>query len=392
MEPTQPSPPPQQPEGGPQQGGWPAPGPYTSPGMPYATGPYGGPAGGPGPFPYGQPPRRTTNGLAIGSLVSGIVCCLPPLGLVLGLIALPQIKKREQDGKGMAITGIVLSALSCLLLVVGLATGGIGSAWGDFKEGVDEASRTKSPFSLRTGQCFSDDGKLEEYATDVTIVDCARPHDGEVSGGFKVTGFDKWPGDDAIDKIAVKRCETINAAYAMDTWAVPNDVWLYYYLPSRESWRGGDRTVTCAFASKKNPFSGSVRSDAAKLTADQEQFLNAVNPIETVVYQEPEEDPDEDFAANKAWSAQLLAAINGARTGLDQHYWPGASTAPVAALGKQLDTASKQWAKLAAAPDADAYWEAYDTAWDALPENLGAEARTALGLTGTLPAGEGTSA
>ncbi len=386
MEPTQPPPPPPSPQGGPQQGGWPAPGPYTSPGMPYAAGPYAGGPGMPGVGPYGMPPR-TTNGLAIGSLVSGIVCCLPPLGLVLGLVALPQIRKRGQSGKGLAIAGIVLSAISCLLLVVGLVTGGFNSVWSGFKEGMDEASRSKSPLSLRTGQCFNDDGKSEEYTEEVEIVDCDRPHDGEVTGGFKVTGFDKWPGEDALDEVAVERCEPLNATYAMDTWAVPAHVWLYYYLPSKESWRLGDRLVTCTFATEEEPFSGSLRSDAGSLDGDQEHFLETVNPIETAMYREPEEDPDEDFTGNKAWAGEMLAAIDAARAGLGRHSWPGASTAPVAELRKDLDAASKAWSKLAKASDADAYWDAYDPAWDVLPD--GADARAALGLTDTPPEGGG---
>ncbi|MFI6418931.1 DUF4190 domain-containing protein [Streptomyces sp. NPDC050842] len=397
MEPTQPPQQPSSPQGGPQQQGWPAPGPYTSPGGPYATGPYGGPPGMPGVpgvpgvGPYGQP-RRSTNGLAIGSLVSGIVCCLPPLGLVLGLIALPQIRKKDQAGKGLAVAGIILSAVSCLLLVVGLVTGAIGSAVDSFEKGVDEASRTKSPFALRTGQCFGDDGKLEDYATDVEIIDCAKPHDGEVTGSFKLTGYGKkWPGESEIEGVAEKRCDTINSAYALDTWAVPTDVLVYYYMPSGQSWRLGDRTVTCAFASEEGSFAGSVRSDASTLTADQEHFLKSVNPIDTVGYREPDDDPDEDFAANKAWAGEMLAAIDGARAGLAKHHWPGASTAPVAALGKELDAAAEQWRKLAGAADADAYWEAYDTAWDAVPADLGAKARTGLGLTDTLPVEEGPS-
>lgn len=407
MEPTQPPQQPPSPQGGPPQQGWPAPGPYTSPGGPYAAGPYGGPPGPHGPHggpgmpgmpgppglgPYGQP-RRSTNGLAIGSLVTGIVCCLPPLGLILGLIALPQIRKKDQDGKGLAVTGIILSTVSCLLLLIGFVTGAVGSAVDGFNEGVEEASRTKSPFALRTGQCFGDDGKLEEreYATDVEIVDCAKPHDGEVTGGFKLTGYDKWPGESEIEEVAEKRCETINSAYALDTWAVPIDVGVYYYMPSGQSWRLGDRIVTCAFASEEEPFSGSVRSDASTLTADQEHFLKTVNPIETVGYREPEADPDEDFAANKAWAGEMLAAIDGARAGLGKHSWPGASTAPVAALGKELDAASKQWRKLAGAADADAYWEAYDAAWDAVHADLGAKARTGLGLTDTPPMEEDAS-
>ncbi|WP_030688438.1 DUF4190 domain-containing protein [Streptomyces globisporus] len=392
MEPSQPTPPTPPPAGGPQPGGWPAPGPYTSPGMPYAAGPYGGPPGAPGAVPYGQPPQRSTNGLAIGSLVSGIVCCLPPLGLILGLVALPQIRKKDQTGKGLAIAGIVLSAVSSLLLVVGLASGAFSSAWNGFQKGVDEASRSKSPYSLRIGQCFNDDSEGEKYATDVKVVDCARPHDGEVTGDFKVTGFVKWPGDDPIDQIAQTRCEAINSSYALDTWKVPKDVWTYYYLPSSQSWRLGDRTVTCALATEKTPFSGSLRSDSTSLTLDQEQFLLILNPVEKLSYEEPEDDPDEDFEANRKWAGEMLAAIDAARAGVRDHDWPGTSKAALVALGKELDTASKRWGELAAAADADAYWEVYDAAWDALPEDLGADARTALGLTDTPPAGEGTQA
>ncbi|MGW0121384.1 DUF4190 domain-containing protein [Streptomyces sp. NPDC003327] len=397
MEPNQPPQPPPTPQGGPQKQGWPAPGtgpvpgsvpgpapapgPYTSPGMPYAAGPYG-PPGAPGP--YGQP-QRTTNGLAIGSLVTGIVCCLPPLGLVLGLFALPQIKKRGQSGKGLAISGIVLSSLSTLLLVVGLVTGGIGSAWRDFQDGFEEAARQESPMSLRTGQCFNDEGDLEEYTTDVEIVPCAEEHDGEVTGTFDASEFDSWPGENKLDELAEKRCETVNAAYALDTWAIPEDVWIYYYLPSKQSWRLGDRSVICAFAAEKNPFKGSLRSDDALLDAHQLHFLKTMNPIETVVYQEPEEDPDEDFEGNRAWSGEVLTALHEARAGLIGHGWDGAAAAPVAALVKELDTASKQWDKLAKAEDADAYWEAYDRAFELLPQDLGAEARTALDLTDEPP-------
>ncbi|MFI9118383.1 DUF4190 domain-containing protein [Streptomyces bikiniensis] len=386
MDPTQPAPPPPPPPGGPQPREWPAPGPYTSPGMPYAAGPYG-PPGGPGP--HGQPPR-STSGLAVASLVSGVVCCLPPLGLVLGLVALPKIRKKGQAGKGLAIAGIVLSALSCVLLVVGLVTGGFSSAWSGFKKGVEDASRSSSPFSLRTGQCFDDHGKAKDYTTEVTVVDCARPHDGEVTGGFEVTGFTSWPGEDAIDALAEKRCETVNLAYAMDTWAIPEDVWLFYYLPSSESWKFGDRAVTCAFASEKKPFKGSLRADATTLDTDQAHFLKSLNPIETALYREPDADPEEDFAANKTWAVEVLAAIDGAHAGLGRHSWPGASAGSVATLRKDLSAASKQWRGLATAADADAYWEAYDPAFDVLPD--GADARSALGLTDTPPEGVGTSA
>jgi len=72
-----------------------------------------------------------TNGLAVTSLVAGIVslpglacCCFPtmlsaPLGIVFGIIALVQLKGRpRQSGRGMAWTGIALSVAALLLFVV----------------------------------------------------------------------------------------------------------------------------------------------------------------------------------------------------------------------------------------------------------------------------------
>ncbi|MBD0707496.1 MULTISPECIES: DUF4190 domain-containing protein [unclassified Streptomyces] len=354
--------------------------------MPYGpAGPYGAPPG-----PYGQP-RRTTNGLAIGSLVSGIVCCLPPLGLILGLVALPQIRKRGQAGKGLAIAGMALSVVSCLLVVLGFVSGNFSAVVDGMKEGVDKVSRARSPESLRIGQCFDDPDKSKDFSTGVTIVDCAKPHDGEVTGTFRITEFGAWPGEDDIEKSAETGCEKINADYALDTWAIPLDVWIFYYMPSKPTWRAGDRNVVCALASDKKPFSGSVRSDESMLDSHQRYFLLTVNVVETLVYQEPEDGPDEDFAANRTWAGEVREAVDKARTDLSLHTWPDDAKPHVEALRKQLGKASAEFGKLAGAADAEGYWEAYDGAWEALPDDLGAAARTALDLTDEPPADAGTS-
>jgi hypothetical protein len=77
-----------------------------------------------------------TNGLAVASLVSGIVslpglicCCGPtmlsaPLGIIFGIIALVQLKSRpQQTGRWMAWTGIALSIAAILLFVVLISLG-----------------------------------------------------------------------------------------------------------------------------------------------------------------------------------------------------------------------------------------------------------------------------
>jgi hypothetical protein len=110
------SPPPQMPPGA-----YPAPPPYGPYNAPY-PGPYGSPYGNPYPPVYGTQP--VTNGMAIGSLVSSLVgipayfMCLPfvgsVIGVILGIVALSQIKNRHQKGKEMAIAGIAIGGV-CLL-------------------------------------------------------------------------------------------------------------------------------------------------------------------------------------------------------------------------------------------------------------------------------------
>ncbi|MER7518620.1 DUF4190 domain-containing protein [Streptomyces sp. NPDC126499] len=392
FQPPQDSPASQQPPQPPRQGG-PAPGPYASPG-PYTSpppGPYGpyGPGGPAGPLGHGVPgpygvPRQSTNGLAVASLVSGIVCCLPPLGLVFGLIALPQIKKKQQKGKGMAIAGIVLSSLACLMMALGFVSGGFADAWREFDKGMDEAAAERSAFSLRKGDCFRVDVKRETYATDVETVPCTTPHEGEVSGGFKVTGFTKWPGEDAIDRIAEDRCQDVNSAYALDTWAVPEDALTYYYLPTKESWRAGDRAVTCALATEEAPFTRSLRSDESTLDAHQVHFLKQMNPIDDALFEEPEKDVDADLAGNKAWARKVHEAVTTAGDGLRGHTWPDGSAKPVGELAQKLEAAAPKWHALATAKDADAFWEVYEDAYDALSTDSEKPSRSALGLTDTL--------
>jgi hypothetical protein len=84
----------------------------------------------PSPY-YGPPARRGTNGMAIASLVLGILwlCFVGSiLALIFGYVALRQIDERNEDGRGMAIAGIVLGwvgvgvlALYVVLAIVGVA-------------------------------------------------------------------------------------------------------------------------------------------------------------------------------------------------------------------------------------------------------------------------------
>lgn len=83
--------------------------------MSYPPPPYGPPGYYPYPGPYGPPPRPT-NGMAIGALISSLV--FPPLGIVLGHIALSQIKRTGEEGRTLAIVGLVIGYVATILTVL----------------------------------------------------------------------------------------------------------------------------------------------------------------------------------------------------------------------------------------------------------------------------------
>lgn len=111
-------------------------GPYPAqpsyPATPYGAAAPGYPAG---YQPYAYPTNRGTNGLAIASLVTslaGFATCgvTSIVGIILGVIALNQIRDSGQEGRGLALGGIwagvaliVLIALYFVVMIVVAATG-----------------------------------------------------------------------------------------------------------------------------------------------------------------------------------------------------------------------------------------------------------------------------
>jgi hypothetical protein len=83
--------------------------------VPGATPPASPPGAPPAPTPVGP---TTTSGLAIASLVCGILCVPAIVGVVLGIVALVKINKSKGQlrGQGLAIAGICVSALMMLMV------------------------------------------------------------------------------------------------------------------------------------------------------------------------------------------------------------------------------------------------------------------------------------
>lgn len=85
--------------------------PYGASPQPYGAAPQSGYA-----YPPAYPAQQPTNTLAIVALVGSFF--IPIVGIVCGHIALSQIKKSGEQGRGLALAGLIIGyALTALILV-----------------------------------------------------------------------------------------------------------------------------------------------------------------------------------------------------------------------------------------------------------------------------------
>jgi hypothetical protein len=90
--------------------------PYGDASAPPSTPPFG--RGARIGAPYGAPPSADYNTFAVLSPIFAVV--VPPAGVVLGHLALPQIRRTGERGRNAAIAGLVIGYLMCLVLIAAL--------------------------------------------------------------------------------------------------------------------------------------------------------------------------------------------------------------------------------------------------------------------------------
>jgi hypothetical protein len=87
---------------------------------------------------------------------------------------------------------------------------------------------------LRPGMCVRIPGDPDGMS--YIVVDCSAEHEEEVTSATKLVGSEKWPGDDAVDKAAAKKCKSGFASYVglgidesrldLDSWTVGPYDWV----------------------------------------------------------------------------------------------------------------------------------------------------------------------
>ena len=223
--------------------------------------------------------------------------------MIFGIIALSQIKKNGQKGRGLAIGGMVATAvwilLVALFVVIGiLAADGDddtnqsarsddrvaedqheGSSNGDDNGTDNGGDTTTAPedidvLSLSVGDCLSDlSGSM--FAT-LPVVPCSEPHEGEVYALFDVSldGI-TYPGEDAIIDEAEQGCDSRLQNYAPSAYR-DSGVEIFYLYPSEDTWSFGDREVVCITYYPDGPRTGSIADEP--LAALERHFAAPAQP------------------------------------------------------------------------------------------------------------------
>lgn len=214
-----------------------------------------------GSSPYGTVPAASdrTNGISILAIILGFV--FPIGGIIAGAVALAQIKRTGEKGRGLAITGIVagavISVLTILavigLLIFSFTVGSKASSADPFDVptfpqdgGVTVGPSEAAPgdedtFTLPVGVCLDD--VPSGFISSSNIVECATAHTYEVFSSFLLPEG-AFPGDDAIASAAQQGCDAAFPAFV----GIPYDqsaLNYQYVAPTEGTWADGDREISC---------------------------------------------------------------------------------------------------------------------------------------------------
>jgi hypothetical protein len=180
------------------------------------------------------------------------------LSVTFGFIALSQIRKRPQRGRGLAITGLVLSGWWTLVLAALITAGLVVTAHGSFHSERVSGKGTVSVFSLRSGDCFlnpADPSDLRNI-TSVIALPCGMRHNAQVVAVFRVAG-PSYPGRVALAQRAEAGCRA-RLRRDVDTSKVTGSMSVRFLFPKPSSWATGHRKVSCLVVDARPDLKSSV--------------------------------------------------------------------------------------------------------------------------------------
>jgi hypothetical protein len=191
--------------------------------------------------------------LAASAAVVGVLLAGGGIALILGVVSLLRLRTSGKRGRGLAITGIVLT----------VAWAGFGvAAYVDVlskpparnADGVLLRKTDLPTNQLRIGDCIEKFAATKEVDK-VTAVPCTTAHDAEVFHTFELAGTE-YPGDSTVKQQSSSTCLTSK------TTIKPADVAnakIAVFKPLATSWTAGNHRVTCVAVQNSGTITRSIR-------------------------------------------------------------------------------------------------------------------------------------
>ncbi|WP_306214126.1 DUF4190 domain-containing protein [Actinoplanes sp. RD1] len=205
-------------------------------------------------------PKPGTNGFAIAALIFGIVGGLL-FAVIFGAVALSQIKKSGQKGRGLAIGGMAAAGAWVLIAVLAGIIGALAdtsdddaSAFSPLPAATSTVAGSTDVQDLVKGDCLKTVTGSTDRVYDLPKVACSLPHEGEVFATYTLPAG-AFPGDAEVEDLAFEGCDSRYSAYTSEDDPA---IEIYYLHPLRDTW-SSDRGVTCIAVDTSGPRTGSLR-------------------------------------------------------------------------------------------------------------------------------------
>ncbi|MFJ9338015.1 DUF4190 domain-containing protein [Streptomyces sp. NPDC101733] len=335
-------------------------------------------------YAYGYPVAPGFSGFAVASLLVGLLC-LPPLGIVFGVIALVRTAGGRERGRALAVVGLTVSTAMTGVLVLGVVPrlGGYLDRAAVAIASQRPAGRPVDSGALGVGDCFNVEGG-DLFGADPRPyrIACEEVHDAEVTfaGALPLAGT---PEDSALDRAARDRCWMAEDDYVRDTWALPADVQMVYYGPSEEDWRDGYERLVCVLGTPDGEHRGSLRV-REDLTPEQTALTNTLNKVDRARLGGPDPEVENALAEYREWAGRVETELGREARLLGEPVEPAASAA-AAAQSKAVEASRAHWRRAARATGAKEFREAWDAARAPLDPETEKALRGAFGLATTVP-------
>ncbi|MFC7331334.1 septum formation family protein [Marinactinospora rubrisoli] len=111
-------------------------------------------------------------------------------------------------------------------------------------------------FDIAVGDCLNDAAMTGEVQ-EVPVISCDQPHDSEVYASVMMDDG-AFPGDEAVNAEAETECDAEFTNFVGLPYM--ESVLLYsWYVPTEQSWAGGDREILCLISSPDGQTTGSLQ-------------------------------------------------------------------------------------------------------------------------------------